>query len=155
MLEIYFDGSCAPINPNGDIGIGVVVKKDNIVIDSYSKKITRKQYGSTTTNNLAEYMAFHKALELVVKYNEISIIKGDSDFVIKQMSGLWKISQKHIKPYTSLAILCYGQYQACRHLVKELMWIPRELNSEADKLSTSGDVDNDNVYDWKDYELGL
>lgn len=155
MLEIYFDGSCAPINPDGDIGIGVVVKRNNETIDSYSKKITRKQYGSTTTNNLAEYMAFHKALEFVSQYNEICTIKGDSDFVVKQMNGLWKISHKHIKPYTALAILCYAKYRECRNLVKELVWIPRELNSEADKLSTSGNVTDDNVYDWKDYELGL
>lgn len=76
MIEIYCDGSAAP-NP-GKGGFGVVVMKDNKVIDIISR------YKELTTNNEQELLGMKAAIEYVDEFHreEKVIIYCDSAYVV-------------------------------------------------------------------------
>lgn len=87
---IHTDGGSRG-NP-GQAGIGIVFfdDKDNL-IDSYKQKI------GVTTNNVAEYIAVIKALEIAKKFNpnEINIF-SDSELTVRQLNGEYKVKQDHL-----------------------------------------------------------
>jgi len=131
----YFDGSCGPINPGGVIGIGTVIYK----VYGHYKEIIREKSGYIeadifNSNNMAEYMALIDILEWF-DYKEIKDknikIYGDSKMVINQMKGRWRIGE--------------GMYNQVAQEAQDLLlitdnklhfkWVPREQNTEADKLS--------------------
>ena len=136
-IKLYFDGSCDNNSKFKYMGIGVAV----YVNGDYSEELSYAGFeGTNGTNNVAEYLAFKKALEILrayVKQNPDSIINasiyGDSQLIINQSNGTWKVRQPHLKPYFKevnllrLELLDY---------ISKVKWIPREQNRQADKLST-------------------
>jgi ribonuclease HI len=73
-------------NP-GPGAIGIIVRKDGEILTKYSKKI-----GNFVTNNVAEYEALIKALELASKYTKDKLICNlDSELVVKQLLGEYKV----------------------------------------------------------------
>ena len=88
---LHFDGCCKG-NP-GESGAGVVIYKDDEEIWSSSR------YLGKGTNNQAEYKALiiglEKAVELCI--SELYVF-GDSQLVINQVSGAYKVSSPQIKP---------------------------------------------------------
>ncbi|UCF07623.1 MAG: ribonuclease HI family protein [Thermoplasmata archaeon] len=121
---LKFDGRCVP-NP-GEMGIGVVVlNEDNENIMEISEK-----YGDGT-NNQAEYNALIKGLEELSKiYNGHLLVKGDSELVIKQISGEWGIKNKKLIPLYKRIKDLEAKFQ---HVDYE--WIPATENKDADYLS--------------------
>lgn len=89
MIYTNSDGG-ARGNP-GPGAIGVIVRKDGEIMTKYSAKI-----GNFVTNNIAEYEALIKALELASAYTkeEVTCIL-DSELVVKQLLGKYKV--KHPK----------------------------------------------------------
>lgn len=89
MIYTNSDGG-ARGNP-GPGAIGVIVRKDGEILTKYSAKI-----GNFVTNNIAEYEALIKALELASAYTkeEVTCIL-DSELVVKQLLGEYKV--KHPK----------------------------------------------------------
>ncbi len=90
-LFIYTDGGSRG-NP-GDAAIGFAI------YDAERKLLIEKSKNiGIATNNVAEYKAIILALEEAVKYsrNKISCF-SDSQLVIKQINGLFKIKKKHLK----------------------------------------------------------
>ncbi len=82
---LHFDG-CSKGNP-GKSGCGAVIYKDG-------EEIWRgmKYVGDKSTNNIAEYSGLILGLESAVKLNIKNIlVKGDSELVIKQMLGEYKV----------------------------------------------------------------
>jgi ribonuclease HI len=77
-------------NP-GPGAIGVIIRKDGTILTKYSAKI-----GNFVTNNVAEYEALIKALELAseITKDEVTCIL-DSELIIKQLLGEYKV--KHPK----------------------------------------------------------
>ena len=88
-LVIYSDGGSRG-NP-GPSAYAIVVTKDRKIIHEHS------EFLGTNTNNYAEYRgliaAISKALEL--KENEVEFIM-DSELVIKQMRGEYKVKSANI-----------------------------------------------------------
>jgi len=85
------------------------------------------------TNNQMEYRGLieglKKALELGVK--ELKV-KGDSQLVIMQMKGVYKVKNPNIKPL-------YEEAKRYEHFMKvDYLHIPREKNRRADKLANIG-----------------
>ncbi|HIH37388.1 ribonuclease HI family protein [Candidatus Woesearchaeota archaeon] len=80
-------------NP-GRAAIGVVL------FDAAGKKLFEyKERIGIATNNIAEYRALIKALELGKRYgNDISVIM-DSELIIKQANGQYRVKAKHLLPY--------------------------------------------------------
>lgn len=127
MITIYFDGLCQPVNPGGVATYGYVVYHNNEVI--------KKGYGVVgegkgMTNNVAEYTALKKALEWVNSQGirDKITIKGDSQLVINQLKGKWKVKSQTSKRFVPQINELLKDKEA------ELVWIPREKNSEADRL---------------------
>jgi len=134
MIRCYFDGCCEPVNPGGVAAYGAVVFQDEKRIWEKSQIYhPDKRDRNSTSNNLAEYSGFLAILEFLLArgWNEDPIeIYGDSQLVIKQMTGQWRIRQG---VYVPIAI-------ACRKLLPKfpqvrLRWLPREKNYIADELS--------------------
>jgi ribonuclease HI len=83
------------------------------------------------TNNVAEYGGLMAAAQWLkdMEIDEKIVIKGDSQLVIKQMKGEYKISSETSKRYVPQI------KQLLQGMDVSFVWIPREENEEADKLS--------------------
>lgn len=127
---LYFDGLCEPVNPGGLACYGWLITGDGgETLDTGKGVITR---GKGATNNIAEYQALLAGLR-AVKEMDLSgpiKVKGDSQLVIKQMTGVWQCRAANLRPLLSEA----KQLSAGLGDVR-FRWIPRDLNTRADKLS--------------------
>ncbi|SRR3989344_3641740 len=85
MIYTNSDGG-ARGNP-GPGAIAVIVRKDEEILTRYSQFI-----GRNVTNNIAEYEALIKALELASKFTkeEVTCIL-DSELVVRQLLGEYKV----------------------------------------------------------------
>lgn len=120
-------------NP-GPAAVGIVFfDQDGKEIHHYKCCIGR------ATNNEAEYQAIIKALEILLQSkwfadNNIAekevICRLDSQLVVEQINGNYKIKQDHIK----LLIAQLRQMIAQMHLNISFVHIRREENKLADKL---------------------
>lgn len=125
--ELYFDGSCEPINPGGTGRYGYVINRG---IETFTGKGNLGRY-PWMTNNIAEWTALIKGIEHCVNLGIKDInIYGDSNLVINCASGLWRTKAKHLKPFKE-------QYDKLKKNFGRiiLQWIPREENYLADELS--------------------
>jgi ribonuclease HI len=94
-FKIYCDGG-ARGNP-GPAASAFIVEKDNKIIYEQSR------YLGKTTNNVAEYTAVLMALRWIDKNIEREIFTTinfflDSELVVKQLKGLYKIKSNNLKP---------------------------------------------------------
>jgi ribonuclease HI len=112
-------------NP-GTAAIGATIK------DERGKMLTMiSQRIGITTNNVAEYKALIAALQQALKMGGTQVeIRADSELMIRQLSGRYKIKAEGLKPlYIEVTqLLAKFESVALKH-------IPRELNAEADKLA--------------------
>ncbi len=130
MITCYFDGSCEPQNPGGNMGIGAIVLKKQEVLFQHSSSIDSHP---CNTNNVAEYLALIKILDFLheVQMHENRIgVYGDSMLVVNQMKGLWRMKQGLYLQYAKEAKSKLGKFTNL-----SINWIPREKNSIADDLS--------------------
>ena len=129
-IEAYFDGLCEP-NPGGVATYGFVIKKDG--------KKTYEGHGLAgtpktpqATNNVAEYTGLLRALEwlLAQKTKGPIVVRGDSDLVLKQVQGLYKVKSGLLAPL-------HGKV---KDLLEKLSgvtfeWVQRDRNADADRLT--------------------
>jgi ribonuclease HI len=76
-------------NP-GPGAIGVVIRNEDNVLEMYSEKI------GNVTNNIAEYKALIKALELASKYAKEVTCVLDSELIVKQLLGDYKVRNEKL-----------------------------------------------------------
>jgi ribonuclease HI len=124
VITLEFDGGSRG-NP-GPAGIGVVLRAaDGTALVTLGRFIGR------ATNNVAEYRALITALEQARQVGARKIqIRGDSELVIKQMRGEYRVKHPDLQPL----------YQEAQDLVRqfELLSIEhnyRHKNALADKLA--------------------
>ncbi|WP_114905992.1 bifunctional RNase H/acid phosphatase [Ornithinimicrobium murale] len=95
----------------------------------------------TASNNVAEYTGLIEGLRAVLHLGlapDATIeVRMDSQLVVEQMSGRWKIKHEDMKSLASQARELAGQIDAAGGQVS-YTWIPREENSAADALSNAG-----------------
>jgi ribonuclease HI len=123
-LTLEFDGGSRG-NP-GPAGIGVVIRaQDGTPLVTVGRPI------GSTTNNVAEYhaliLALKKALELGASR---IIVRGDSELIIKQMRGEYRVKQPHLQPLHAEAKNLYHRFREAK-LEHNL----RHKNALADKLA--------------------
>jgi ribonuclease HI len=122
-LTLYTDG--ASRNNPGQAGAGIFIMRDGKPLDRIAR------YLGTTTNNIAEYQAAIIGLEHCVKLGASSVrLHADSELMVKQLNGLYKVKNEGLKPL----------HQKARELIArigkvEIKYIPREQNKEADALA--------------------
>jgi ribonuclease HI len=127
-IKLYFDGSVTK-NPGGIAGYGwrICDENDQEIISDRGE-ICR---GKEATNNIGEWGAIAKALQYLKEINWKGKLQiyGDSQLVINQLNGIYKVKKDTLIPY----------YTVCRSLLENLdwsaEWIPREKNKLCDKLS--------------------
>jgi ribonuclease HI len=92
MIFTNSDGG-ARGNP-GPGAIGVIVRSDGEILTKYSAKI-----GNFVTNNIAEYEALIKALELALNYTDKEVMCFlDSELVVKQLMGEYRVRDQKLIP---------------------------------------------------------
>lgn len=122
-LIINTDGG-ARGNP-GPAGAGVVIRDEKNEIIGQHKKYLGEQ-----TNNVAEYQALILALVESVKLGAESLkINMDSELIVRQMQGRYKIKEPTLKV---LAQEVFKLMQKFKNV--EFNHVFRESNKEADKL---------------------
>ena len=121
------------MNPGGTATFGVVIKdKDGAVLlreHGYFGK------GNAMSNNVAEYAGVLHILKYLAPRPPGKVtIHGDSNLVINQLQGKWRI-RKGL--YLAIAIETKELLAYLRGLGWQITccWIPRALNEECDALS--------------------
>lgn len=132
QYSINFDGSCEPVNPNGTMGMGVVIRNSHgKIVHTISEKEYLGETFSKTTNNIAEYLALKLGMQWCIDEGIRHVtIYGDSMLVIKQMNSHWKIRGGE---YKQVAIECHKLKSKFTTIF--FTHVLRDKNSEADKLS--------------------
>lgn len=131
-LVMYFDGLCLPKNPGGVATYGFVAKRGAKTVHEEGG-LAAPPYTPEATNNVAEYTGVLKALEWARREGltaEKILVRGDSELVIKQIKGEYKVKSPSI----------VSLFTQVRDLAREFSaisfeWIPREQNKEADALT--------------------
>lgn len=121
IFEAFVDGASRG-NP-GQAGAGILIK-------SADKKWEFSIPLGVTTNNVAEYEALIIALIEAKKLGAKEIhIKSDSELMVKQVTGEYKVKDEKLKPlHARVKKLSAKLKCTIKHL-------PREENKEADKLA--------------------
>ena len=123
-LVSYTDGG-ARGNP-GPSGIGVVLQnKTGETIGEWS------EFLGIATNNQAEYKALLLALKQAVALGVVELdCRLDSELVVKQLKGEYKVKHPDLKPL-------FEQAKSLISQIKNVSFkhIPRELNKQADQLA--------------------
>lgn len=122
-LKIFFDGGSRG-NP-GPSAIGAVIYDHN------GKKIEQvSEYIGKQTNNIAEYCALDKSLEVAEKYKvEKIILVTDSKLVHNQLKKTWRLKNKNLQEIYMRIMDKLKHYSTV-----DLRLVPRRENKEADAL---------------------
>lgn len=123
---LYTDGASRG-NP-GPAAIGAVIKDgQGRVLGKISRRIGR------TTNNQAEYQAVIAALEEAIRLGVAGVvIKSDSELVVKQINGRYRVKNPALKPLHQRIRELQSLFQSFA-----IASIPRRQNIEADRLSNA------------------
>lgn len=125
-ITIYSDGASRG-NP-GEGGAGIVFE------DGKGKEVTTIQrYLGLVTNNVAEYQALIIALEAARDFHARKVrIFLDSELIVKQINGEYKVKNSALKPLFNLVKLALTKFD-----IFEVSHIPRERNKRADSLANA------------------
>jgi ribonuclease HI len=123
-VVIYADGA-ARGNP-GPAAIGVIIKDEaGNILDKISKRL------GVTTNNQAEYQAIIVGLEKAIGLGAKNVrVMSDSELVVKQMNGHYKIKNTALRPLYQQVVQLTGSLESF-----SISYIPREQNAAADALA--------------------
>jgi ribonuclease HI len=125
--RLHTDGG-ARGNP-GPAGIGaVLIDESGEVVGEVAEAI------GIATNNVAEYRALIAGLELALAKGIMELeVFMDSELVISQVQGKWKIKNKGLQPLALKASSLLKQFESTT-----LTHVPRGENADADKLANQG-----------------
>lgn len=123
-VTMYSDGGSRG-NP-GEAGIGIyIVDSDGNAVKEVS------QFIGIQTNNIAEYKALSRGLELALDMGVTDITcLLDSELVVKQIMGEYKVKNEGLIPMYNMIIPLIRKFQ---HF--QIQHIRRELNKKADALA--------------------
>lgn len=80
------------------------------------------------TNNVAEWWGCVKALERLVQWKvQDAVLRLDSELVVKQLRGEYKVKKEHLRPLREQAVKLSGQIARFR-----IEHVPRKANALAD-----------------------
>ena len=126
-VSLFIDGAADLHTKTAGIG-GVFLGENNIELYRFF------EYLNDATNNEAEYSALIRGLEIGLELNIRKIkIYADSELVVKQVNGEYKVKHERMKPLHQKTIVLLRQYSNW-----SLQHVPRDDNTIADKLSKEG-----------------
>ena len=127
IYTLYFDGGSRG-NP-GIAGAGMVI------YDHKGKEIWsgKKYVGDYDTNNVAEYSGLISGLECARHLGIERIrVRGDSDLVVKQVSGQWQCKKSHLQVLLQKVL---DQIEKLKEF--NINHVARDHNSRADELANA------------------
>lgn len=129
-LTLFFDGA-ARDNGRGPDGRGPAGAGAVLLDDSGAEVERIRRPLGKKTNNEAEYAALLAGLEAALARDARRIlVKGDSQLVIRQLRGEYKVRKPHLKPLHAHATELLARFESW-----EAMHIPREENADADRCA--------------------
>ena len=127
---MYIDGA-ADLHSKTS-GIGGVIYKDDEEFFAFS------EYLDNATNNEAEYTALIHGLKSLLNLSVLNvIIFSDSELVVKQINGEYKVKNDRMKK-----LYCDAHELLSKFNSWELKHVLRDKNTIADKLATDGRLKN-------------
>jgi ribonuclease HI len=122
ILTINIDGA-ARGNP-GPAAFAYVIARDGQLLCEEAGCL------GTATNNSAEYTALVRALERAAELGgERLLIRSDSELLVKQMNGLYRVKNPQLKVLHDQAARLREQFAAV-----SVVHVPRAENRDADRL---------------------
>ena len=129
MHTLYFDG-CSKGNP-GRAGAGAVLY-DASETEVFAESVFA---GHSTTNNEAEYTGLILGLNSALKQGITELqVRGDSQLVIRQMQGKYKVNSPKLAPLHKCATTLASKFTKI-----DYEHVYRDKNKRADALSTVGE----------------
>lgn len=129
----WFDGAMPSEGPC----FGAILSCDQINRPPFKAYGPVKLLGEDRTTNVAEYGGLLAVLELVEKVvanGDIVEIRGDSQLIVRQVNGQYRVKKPHLMIYNVRAKELIETLRS-RGISVVLNWIPREQNTQADELS--------------------
>lgn len=123
-ITLYFDGASRG-NP-GPAAVGIV-----LMDQSGTVLVEKGEYIGVATNNVAEYKAMLRGLEEASNLQASTVsVYGDSELLIKQMNGVYRVKHPNLLPL-------YQRAQSMIRAFKNIsfIYIPRDQNTCADKAA--------------------
>jgi ribonuclease HI/probable phosphoglycerate mutase len=122
LLEVNIDGASRG-NP-GLSAIGVIAKHADITL------IEHYEFLGIRTNNQAEYEALRRALEICSRLGREITVYSDSELLVNQRNSKYKLRNQELKVISRDISILEKKFDKILY-----RRIPREKNSEADKLA--------------------
>ncbi len=120
---LFCDGASRG-NP-GDAAIGV-----SLTDGEGNEVATISQRLGKATNNEAEWKALVEGLKLALEKKCKALeVRADSELVVRQMEGRYKVKHPNLKPFFQEARMLSEKFESFK-----IRHIPREENSRADEL---------------------
>jgi len=132
-VHVHFDGACEEVRGRRVAAYGFTVDGGGLRHEDFGLAVPPGH--ARATNNVAEYVGAICALEWLARagYTGPVVVIGDSQLVVRQMRGEYRVRTEHLVPYHErLAQL------AARFARVDYRWVPREQNTRADDLSKRG-----------------
>lgn len=128
-LVLFTDGA-ARGNP-GPAGIGMALYR--LEGGRHLEVATRGEAIGPTTNNVAEYRALLLGLEEAARHEpELLIVCADSQLLVRQLQGSYRVKAKHLQPLYRAALALLASFKNVR-----VQHVPREENRAADALANA------------------
>ena len=127
MKSIYINCDGASRGNPGMSAIGIQIKGED-------KKTVLKQHGEyigKATNNVAEYLAVLKSLDLAKRFtNQNVFVYSDSELLVRQLNGTYQVKNKNLKEL-------FNQVQKLQNSFQKVVFthVRREYNVIADQLA--------------------
>jgi probable phosphoglycerate mutase len=126
VITAYIDGG-ARGNP-GPAGYGVHIELPDGSVEELHGGL------GIATNNVAEYNGLLAALKWAIEHGHRRVqIRADSELLVKQMRGEYKVKHPGLQPLVARARLLVAQLDAVK-----FQHVRREQNTDADRLSNLG-----------------
>ena len=132
-LEIYSDSACNNKLEESPMGIGIHAQFRGREIHSMCYN------AGIGTSNIGEWIGCIEALlyaaSVYKDYDEIHLY-SDSQLIVRQLTGEYRVKQEHLKPYRAKAIEVLNRIPPSKF--SGITWIKRDKNQRADDLSKEG-----------------
>jgi ribonuclease HI len=115
--------------PSGEAAIGAVLKNsDNLLVEAISESI-----GVANDHHVAEFRALIEGMKMAQRHGVDKIrMYVDSELVVKSVRDDGSFESPELQRLQAEARNLYASFTD-----RELSWVPREMNTEADLLASA------------------
>jgi len=132
-VEVHFDGACEERGGQRVAAWGYTLEGAGLRHEDFGLAVPPGD--ARATNNVAEYVGAICALEWLARNGYAGEVRlaGDSQLVIRQMTGEYRVRAPGLQPYHDRLEQLARSFRTV-----EFRWVPRAVNARADALSKQG-----------------